>query len=623
LNQAQHDSLKDARLGILLWGIVLVEHPTLEVAMPASDRPARPRTLTGRLLLWHGVAVLGVLLVLAVLLDRVLERYFVDELTESLVSQARAVQETLPPGDALEAEIVRLGRAMGSRITIIRTDGVVLADSERDPTTLENHRNRPEVRQALDGRVGVSSRPSATIGIPFRYVALPPVGSRIVRVALPLTTVQAKLRTVRAILAVGFALAALAGLLVLALIARGVLRPLRNITESVERVGQGALETSVPEGGAEEVAALARTVNEMRRDVEGRIQAVRDEQRIRDAILASLDEGVVLFGGDGGVVYRNQRADHLLGPGIDHAARLLPLELRILVERARSEGVQVSRAEVTTARDRRLQATTAALGRDGQTLLVLRDVTRDRRVEAIRREFVSNASHELKTPVASIRALAETIAGSAAGDPEAIARFVIQLEQEAIRLSRIVSDLLDLSRLEAQTGERTLVRFDEIVAEEVGRLERAAREAALSLRVNALEPAEVLGSAADLALLVRNLVENAIQYTRPGGTVEVSLSVDGDASVLTVRDDGIGIPSRDQGRIFERFYRVDRARSRATGGTGLGLSIVKHVAENHGGSVRVESELGRGSSFEVRVPVAPDRPDLRAARPSSSTLPRP
>jgi two-component system phosphate regulon sensor histidine kinase PhoR len=573
--------------------------------MRASDGRARPRTLTGRLLLWHAVAVLGVLLVLAILLDRVLERYFVDELTDSLVSQARAVQQTLPPSGPLEPGIVSLGRVMGSRITVIRTDGVVLADSERDPTSLENHRNRPEIREALAGRIGISSRQSATIGIPFRYVALPPRQDRIVRVALPLTTVQSKLRTVRVILAVGFGLAALTGLLALALIVRGVLRPLRNITASVEGVGRGELDTNVPERGTDELAALARTVNRMRRDVEERIEAVRLERGTREAILAALGEGVVLFDRDGAVLYRNRPADELLGPGLDTARKLLPQELRQMVERGGREGT--ARTEVVTSRERTLQATTVPISGEGQVLLVLRDITHDRRVEAVRREFVSNASHELKTPAASIRALAETIAASLPNDPGATERFVAQLENEAVRLSRIVSDLLDLSRLEAETAERIPIRLDDIVAEEVRRFDEPAREAALHLSVTRLEPAEVRGTAADLALLVRNLVANATQYTRPGGRVEVSLGVEGDAAVLTVRDSGIGIPSRDQDRIFERFYRVDRARSRETGGTGLGLSIVKHVAENHGGTVHVQSELGRGSTFVVRIPVVRDR----------------
>jgi two-component system, OmpR family, phosphate regulon sensor histidine kinase PhoR len=594
--------------------------------MPASDRRARPRTLTGRLLLWHAVAVLGVLLILALLLDRVLERYFVDELTDSLVSQARAVQEALPPTGPIEREVVGLGRAMGSRITIIRTDGIVLADSERDPTTLENHRNRPEIRQALAGRIGISSRHSATIGIAFRYVALPPLDGRIVRVALPLTTVRTKLRTVRVILAVGFGLAALMGLLALAFIARGVLRPLRAITASVEQVGRGELLANAPESGTEELAALARTVNRMRGDVDERIAAVRQEQSTREAILAALDEGVALFDATGEVLYRNQRADDLLGSGLEGAGKLLPLELRELLNRTRNDPSKASRAEVVTARDRTLRATTVSLGGGGQTLLVLRDITQDRRVEAVRREFVSNASHELKTPVASIRALAETIGGSAANDPEATERFIVQLEHEAVRLSRIVSDLLDLSRLEGEMGEKAHVRFDEIVAEELRRFEGPAGEAGLSLSSAPLDAVVVLGSAADLGLLVRNLVANAIQYTRPGGAIEVALVAEADEAILSVRDTGMGIPSRDQDRIFERFYRADRARSRETGGTGLGLSIVKHVAENHEGTVRVQSQMGQGSTFVVRIPIAgaADEVALKpAAQGVGSILPRP
>jgi signal transduction histidine kinase len=420
---------------------------------------------------------------------------------------------------------------------------------------------------------------------------------------------------VRVALGVGFGVAALTALLALVFVARSVLRPVRTITASVERIGRGEPGANLPEHGADELAGLAETVNRMRRDVEERIETVRREQETREAILAALGEGVVLFDRDGTVLYRNGPAEELLGPGRDEASKLLPFELRELVERSRKESAS-RQAQVTTARDRTFLAITVPVSAEGQILLVLRDITHDRRVEAVRREFVSNASHELKTPVASIRALAETIAASLPNDPEATGRFVAQLETEAVRLSRIISDLLDLSRLEAEAGERVPVRFDDIVAEEVRRFEPAAREAGLSLTVTRLDPAEVMGSAADLSLLVRNLVANATQYTRPGGDVEVSLAMDEDTAVLTVRDTGIGIPTRDQDRVFERFYRVDRARSRETGGTGLGLSIVKHVVENHGGSVLVRSELGRGSSFVIRIPTAP-------VRETESILPRP
>jgi signal transduction histidine kinase len=237
-------------------------------------------------------------------------------------------------------------------------------------------------------------------------------------------------------------------------------------------------------------------------------------------------------------------------------------------------------------------------------LLTLRDVTEAKAVDAVRRDFVANASHELKTPVASIRALAETIAMSAGDDPDVVPRFAAQLEREAVRLSRIVSDLLDLSRLEGHPGEFATVRLDVLVVQEAERFLARAEGSQLRLAVRAEDPVMVRGSAQDLGLMVRNLVENAIQYTRPGGRVEVGLRTRDGWAELSVEDNGLGIPVKDQARIFERFYRVDRARSRETGGTGLGLSIVRHVVENHGGTVTVRSALGQGSTFSVRLPTA-------------------
>jgi len=568
-----------------------------------SGARGRPRTLTGRLLLWHVIAVLGVLLSLGLVVDRVLEHYFVDQLTDSLVSEARAVQQALPTTDPAEESIVRLGRAAGVRITIIRVDGVVLADSEHDPGTMENHRTRPEVTQALAGHVGVSSRASATIGVPFRYVALPPQDGRIVRVALPLTAVRSQLGTVRLILAVGFALAALAGFLVLSLIAGGLSRPLNRIASSVDRVGKGDLAEEVPEEGTEELAGLARTVNRMRAEVSSRIEAVERERLARDAILAALDEGIALFDSDGSVVYQNESSRRLTG-GVARVGQLTPSALQQMVSLTR-ETRRPGRVEVTAGpTSRTIDAAAVSLPDESRVLLVTRDVTEARAVDAVRRDFVANASHELKTPVASLQALAETIGAASVDDPEAVPRFASQLEQEAIRLGRVVSDLLDLSRLEGASGVPQEVRLDRIVADELGRVEERAREASLQTGLRDRAPTLVRGSPRDLSLMVRNLLENAVQYTQPGGRVDVSvLPVDGEA-VIEVKDSGIGIPARDRARVFERFYRVDRGRSRQTGGTGLGLSIVKHVAENHGGRVELESALGVGSTFIVRLPLA-------------------
>jgi two-component system, OmpR family, phosphate regulon sensor histidine kinase PhoR len=567
------------------------------------QRGASSRPLTQRLLLWHAVAVLGVLLVLGVVMDHVLESYFVGQLSDSLASEARVVRQFLPVDRTLEPEVQALGRAARARITVIRTDGVVLADSEHDPATMENHRTRPEIQHALSGRVGASTRKSATVGIAFRYVALPPRDGRIVRLALPLTEVQSKLRTLRGVLVVGFGLAAVAGLFVLWAIARGVSLPLGRIANAAERIGAGDLSVEVPEEGSQELVRLARNLNRMRDEVAGRMADMERDRSTREAILSSMEDGVLLFDDGGSVVYQNERALRLLGGQLDNARGLAQPALRELVAAAAS-GATPRPVEVITAPIPRTVLASALPISDGQILMVLRDVTQARMIDAVRRDFVANASHELKTPVASIQALAETLVAAASNDPQEVPRFAAQLEREAIRLSRIVSDLLDLSRLEGEAVTRAAVRLDRLVAEEVARVRGRAEEAGLTVETRLEGPVVVRGSAADLSLLARNLLENAVQYTRPGGTIEVAVRQEDGEAVLVVRDTGLGIPAREQARIFERFYRVDRARSRETGGTGLGLSIVKHIVENHGGTVRVQSELGAGSTFTVRVPAA-------------------
>jgi signal transduction histidine kinase len=335
-----------------------------------------------------------------------------------------------------------------------------------------------------------------------------------------------------------------------------------------------------------------------------RLSAVEEDRRRMDTALSTMREGVILFGGDGRATYSNPAAATHLGRVPKTIDAVLPLGMREAGRTAAFRREADSAEAEVGAPSRWLRGSAIPVGEDGAVLLVVRDVTEARRLDAVRRDFVANASHELKTPAATIQAAAETIGTAAMDDPAVIPRFAAQLEREAIRLSRIVGDLLDLSRLESGSDLQEVVPIDAVLRDEGERFEAAAGEAGVELSVRSDERASVLGSGRDLALLVRNLIDNAIRYTRPGGTVEVALGTDAADVVLTVRDTGIGIPQRDLGRIFERFYRVDRARSRETGGTGLGLSIVRHVVENHGGKISVGSELGRGTRFEVRLPAA-------------------
>jgi two-component system, OmpR family, phosphate regulon sensor histidine kinase PhoR len=565
------------------------------------DERARP-TLAGRLLVRYALTVVAVLAGLAFVLDRTIGAVFLDDLTESLTARARAIRVAFPSDPAdLQPAAISLGRDTGVRVTVIRTDGVVVADSARDPAGIENHAGRPEVRAALAGEVGVASRTSETVGEPYRYVALPARDGLIVRVALPLSVVGDRLATVRAIVLGAAAAAAVVGVGAVWLVGRSLTRPVREMTSRVSRMAEGDLGVRVPPDGTAELDMLGSTLNRMADDLEHRIEEIGHDRQQRDAVLSAMEEGVILVGADDGLVYANPAASRLLG-GLSRSLRAVtPTALQTMVEETRRDGGPQEREVETGIPPRILRASTVALREPGEVLVVLRDITAARRVEAMRRDFVADASHELKTPAAAIQAAAETVEGAVADDPESAARFAGQLRRDAARLARIVSDLLDLSRLEVERPTLDPVRLDEVVREEAERL----RSSADGVRIETdFDPVTVPGNRDDLALMARNLLDNAVRYSPERGRVRVRLSERDGRAVLEVEDTGIGIPGRDLPRIFERFYRVDRARSRETGGTGLGLSIARHVAERHGGEIEAESELGQGSTFRVTLPAS-------------------
>ena len=344
---------------------------------------------------------------------------------------------------------------------------------------------------------------------------------------------------------------------------------------------------------------LARTKSAMAE----RERAADESDAIRSVIGAAMREGVLLFDGAGQLVYANEASERQLVRRPASIAQLFPAAAAEAAAGVAASG-EPELVEIETASPPRWLRFAATPAGDGGVLVVVVDVTEARRLEATRRDFVLNASHELKTPAASIRAAAEMLREAQRDDPASAARFARTLERESERLSRIVADLLDLSRLEAGGDLEERVQLDAIVAEEGHRFEDRARASQLTLDVRTEQVPAVRGSERDLALMVANLIDNAIRYTPGGGIVQVSVgSSDGDVRIR-VADSGIGIPQRDLTRVLERFYRVDPGRSRRTGGTGLGLSIVRHVVENHGGSVSVESELGRGTTVDVVLPVA-------------------
>ena len=350
-------------------------------------------------------------------------------------------------------------------------------------------------------------------------------------------------------------------------------------------------------GGPDELTELDRALDRSRSG----LAAAEDATASYELILSSMREGVLLADPSESVSFANGAFERLHGSVPDALSGLAPAGLREAAFAGARSGASAGLEVEVGSPARWLRAAVAPVGDDGSILITLRDVTAARRLEEVRRDFVTNASHELKTPAASIQIVAETIRDAAADDPSVLPRFAEQLEREAMRLSRIVADLLDLSRLESEPTVRETVALDLVVAEETDRSQDLADRSEVRLAVD-VTPVRVSGSEEDLRLLVRNLVDNACRYTKPGGDVRVSVNTDGPVAVLTVADTGIGIPARDVPRVFERFYRVDRARSRDTGGTGLGLSLVKHVVEGHEGTITVDSDLGVGTTIEVRLP---------------------
>jgi signal transduction histidine kinase len=356
--------------------------------------------------------------------------------------------------------------------------------------------------------------------------------------------------------------------------------------------------------GGREWQRLITALNDVARVLRQRFEALRREQRRMERLLEALPTAVLLFGPQG-LEYANPTAAELFD--LEEPEGLSPLRAlgvaglaQAVAEAAETDGpVTVS----VTADGRELVGRATTTG-PGQVALIVTDLTSLQRVEAMRRDFVANASHELKTPVTGMRALADSLHLALDRDPERARTMVERIQTEAARLAQLVRDLLDLARLEEGADGRVRQRVDlaEVAVQQVERLQGLADDAGVELRLD-VEPAVVVGIAEDMRLIVGNLVENAIQYGHRGGHVDVVVRRRGSTTAVEVADDGIGIPDADQQRIFERFYRVDKARSRAAGGTGLGLSLIRHAVERHGGRVGVSSVLGEGSRFTVELPV--------------------
>jgi two-component system phosphate regulon sensor histidine kinase PhoR len=555
------------------------------------------------------------------------------------IAQARAsALPALPPSRPEDVaklkEWVSQMAASGARVTIIGSDGQVFAESQSDSQTMENHINRPEVREALAKGSGRAIRHSVTVNRDLHYYAVrhdmatgPPI---ILRFALPVETVDDVLQSFRRSLWLSsFVILLIAGVAALE-ISRVFTDRVERLKDFSRRVAAGDFTAIPSDSSGDALDALGASMNRTAAQLDETIRTLTEERNLSTAILGSMVEGVAVVNGSERLLFANQGFAGILNlkfPPKSGSALVEIVRQTELIEAVRHvlHGESRVEAEIVTGtlRQKYFAATVASV-RAGDTLgavLVLHDITELRRLERVRRDFVANVSHEFRTPLTAIQGFAETLLAGAIDDAQNRVRFLEIILEHARRLARLTEDLLRLSQMDSDRLELEIdeVSVSQIVDSCLATAQHRALENGLNLSVKIPSNLPtVAGDRRRLAEVLQNLLDNARQYTLPGGEIVLSAEAHALEVVFTVSDTGIGIPRTDQSRIFERFYRVDAARSREAGGTGLGLAIAKHLIEAQGGRIWVESELGKGSHFHFSVPVFEGQRAMHHATPSTT-----
>ena len=614
----------------------VIEEPAPATSQVAQHDPQADRhwlrSLRVRLALPFIALSTVILLVLALVVGQGVQRLYTDRLTDELVDQASlaafSVGRATEAGESsaeIQALINELGRLGSTRMTLIDADGDVVADTDGDVSTMENHSNRPEIRQAREQGAGDSRRASGTVDDSFLYVAVvvPDQSGMVLRLAVPLDEVESAVSSARqTVLLAIVAVIALSGAISWWMSGRIAL-PLENLKEQANRVAAGDFTGRVAPMELAEVDEVGESFNMMTAALEQSLDAQARASLRLEAIMEGLADGIVLTDEDGRVLRVNRTAAEMLDVDEDtvrgfpfvqvsrdhEVAKVLTSALngkahpRATVNYGlKKVTLQVSSRVVEGARER--------LG-----LVVLRDVSELHRLENVRREFVANVSHELRTPLTSIRALVETLESGAVEDAELAADFLGRIVGEVDRLNALVEDLLDFARLEAgrSTLETETVDIGQAVRVGAERLLPQVDRAGLTMTIEVEEDLPTIAiDIKRIEQVLLNLVHNAIKFTRPGGELFVFVTRDGQNIVVRVRDTGVGIPLEEQSRLFERFYKSDKARR--SEGTGLGLAIAKHIVQLHGGEIAVESVPGEGATFSFTLPISGKKARKRARR---------
>ena len=576
------------------------------------------------------IAVPYVLLILVtmfgvgVYISSSMRQTYLDDLEAGLTAEARLAADTIRPSlaaglpaDEIDVLAKRWSDLLAARVTIIAASGIVLGESHDDRSQMPNHLNRPEIQQALIQGRGTSTRFSNTTGYEMMYIAVPVMNngelSGFVRLALPLQQVEANIAHFQRALTGATLLAAGIAILIALWIAGHTTRPLRELTQAAEQLAGGNLAGGKIPITSDEVGQLTHAFNVMAVQLRSQINALEGEQSKMSAVLGEMTDGVIIIDSQGQIQLLNSAAENMFETSQREALGRSLIEvlrhhqLVELWQRCKTTGEPQMAIIELNVKQLYLQTVATPLGQAmlGNTLLLFQNLTRLRRLETVRRDFISNISHELRTPLASIKALTETLQEGALDDPPAARRFLQRMETEVDALSMMVSELLELSRIESGRVPLKLTPTSpvEILSQSVERLRLQAERAGLSITVTCPEDLPpILADPTRLEQVLVNLLHNAIKFTPAGGRIIAGAEQQEASIVFCIQDTGAGIPAGDIPRIFERFYKADRARS--SGGTGLGLAIARHLVEAHGGRIWAESVEGQGSTFFLSIPLA-------------------
>ncbi len=554
---------------------------------------------------------------------KLIKEIYFDELQIKAKAIARLVEPKIKTGAFAEInkELNQLFFDLPSFVTVILPDGRVIADTRKDPSLLDNHADRPEIKEALAGHIGHNIRYSYSVEKELLYLAIPVFSEQrviaVVRTSMPYHQAFQIFATLQYQIILFLLLGFLGILIVFFFVSNRLSKPLVEIADNLERVAAGQLSVRLPDFPSVELHRISTTFNQLIEKLESQIHEINEQKNQQQAIFQSMNEGIVAVNKDEQIIAFNRAAadmlgieEHIKGREVHEVIRNSQL-LKVFDQALKTQ--QLIEEEIVFRDEplRFIQAHGSCLKDDSGKIIgamvVLSDVTKIKRLEEIRKDFVANVSHEIRTPLTSIQGFVETLLDGALADQETAERFLNIIHTQAKRLNSIIEDLMVLATLE-QKQERTGFQFSEeylidVLQNAIQICHAQADEKSIKLNLFCDKDLKLKMNPSLLEQAVVNLITNAIRYSPENTEVNISAAIKEDEVEISVVDQGIGIPQEYHERIFERFYRVDKARSRKSGGTGLGLSIVKHIVQVHKGRVAVQSKVGKGSTFFIYLPL--------------------